>query len=294
MSTDPVKFVDVGDARMAYRTRGSGPPLLLVHGWPLSALTWEKLVPHLEGRFTCIRVDLAGAGETEWDERTDFRFPAQARRLSTFLERLGVEACDLVAQDTGATITRLLAADDAGRRIQRMVLLNTELPGHRPPWIPLFRWLMFLPGTNRSFRSTMRSPAFLRSSLGFGGCFHDTALIEGDFKERIIAPLLESPRRMEGQIRYLRGLDWRVVDGLRTTHAAIRIPVLLVWGEEDPTFPLEEARRRLVEQLPDCRGLKLIPKTRLLPHEERPDLVAAELLSFLAPQSRGPGAEAHR
>jgi haloalkane dehalogenase len=282
VSKDPVRFVDVGDARMAYRMRGSGPPVLLVHGWPLSGLTWEKLVPHLEGQFTCIRVDLAGTGETEWDARTDFRFPAHARRLSAFLDQLKLDACDIVAQDTGATITRLLAADDAGRRIQRMVLLNTELPDHRPPWIPLYRLMMFLPGANLSFRLLLRSRAYLHSSLGFGGCFHDTGLIDGDFMDRILAPLMKSPRRMEGLIRYMRALDWRVVDGLRTTHAAIRIPVLLVWGEDDPTFPPQEARR-IVEQFPDCRGMKLIPKTRLFPHEERPDLVAAELRSFLAP-----------
>jgi pimeloyl-ACP methyl ester carboxylesterase len=56
--------------------------------------------------------------------------------------------------------------------------------------------------------------------------------------------------------------------------------VLLVWGADDPTFPLERARG-MVSQLAHCRGLVPIRGARLLVHEERPAEVADAALPFL-------------
>ncbi|MGZ6143305.1 MAG: alpha/beta fold hydrolase, partial [Myxococcales bacterium] len=129
-----VALHDVGTARLAVRTVGQGPPLLLVHGWPLSGLTWRKLLPELSRSFTCHAVDLPGAGETEWTADHDFRFEGQARALQRLLPLLGIESCAVIAQDTGATIARRLALLEPGK-IGKLVLVDTEIPGHRPPWI---------------------------------------------------------------------------------------------------------------------------------------------------------------
>ena len=40
----PHRWVDVGDARLAYRRIGSGPDVFFVHGWPLSSATWRGVV----------------------------------------------------------------------------------------------------------------------------------------------------------------------------------------------------------------------------------------------------------
>ncbi len=48
--------------------------------------------------------------------------------------------------------------------------------------------------------------------------------------------------RMKGIIRYLRGIDWQLVDGLATEHARIASEVLFIWGVDDPTFPIDRAR----------------------------------------------------
>jgi pimeloyl-ACP methyl ester carboxylesterase len=62
------RFYATPTADIAYREIGSGPPLVLLHGWPLSGLTYRQLIPYLAGRFTCYAVDLPGGarrvGET--------------------------------------------------------------------------------------------------------------------------------------------------------------------------------------------------------------------------------------
>ena len=130
------------------------------------------------------------------------------------------------------------------------------MPRHRPPWIPLYQFLMNLPGTLAVFGLLLRSDLFLRSSMGFGGCFVDMRLLEGPFHDHVVAPLLASPSRMEGMREYLRGATWGPVDALEHEHARLTMPVLLVWGGDDPTFPIERARA-MVSQFPDARLVEI-------------------------------------
>jgi haloalkane dehalogenase len=69
------------------------------------------------------------------------------------------------------------------------------------------------------------------------------------------------------------------VDALEQAHSRITMPVQLIWGADDPTFPVEYARR-MVKQLPDARLVE-IPGARLLVHEEKPADVARAALDFL-------------
>ena len=275
----PLQHVDLGEARVAYRTVGDGPPLLLIHGWPFDGTTWGALVPRLAEHFRCYLPDTPGLGVSDWTARTDFSLPGQAVTIGRFADALGLGECAVVAHDTGATIARLLAAHQP-RRVRRLVMLNTEMPGHRPPWIPLYRHVAALPGAARGFALSMRLPIFLRSGLGFGGCFHDPARIDAAFVERVAAPMVRSPARIAGSLRYLRGIDWAVIDGLTDTHRRIACETLLVWGADDPTFPLPYAQH-LPPQFQHCAGLVAIADARFLVHEERPAEVAAAVVPFL-------------
>jgi len=270
--------IDTGTARLPCRRYGNGPDLLLVHGFPLSGFTWRKLLPELATRFTCWVPDLPGLGESEWTDVTDFSFPGQGRTLKALVDRLGLARYSVIAQNTGGTFARYLALEDLGR-VEKLVLVNTEMPGHRPPWIPFYQFLMRLPGTLSAFGVLLRSRLFLRSGMGFGGCFSDLDLIEGEFDEYVVQPLLRSRRRMEGISAYLRGAAWGPVDALATEHGRLAMPVQLVWGADDPTFPVALARQ-MATQFPNARIVE-IPGARLLVHEEKPADVARAALAFL-------------
>ena len=56
------RFVHVGDARVAYRDDGDGPPLLLLHGCPFSSFAWRKVLPRLSIEHRCLAADLLGLG----------------------------------------------------------------------------------------------------------------------------------------------------------------------------------------------------------------------------------------
>jgi haloalkane dehalogenase len=178
MANEEVRYVDVESTRMAYRVVGTGPALVLVHGYPMHGETWRKIVPDLARRFTCYLPDLPGLGLTDWRDDTDFSFPGHARTLRRWIDALRLEAYDLVAQDTGATVARCLADAD-GARVGRLVLINTEMPGHRPPWVPLYRHLAALPGAAMNFRLLLSQRWFRRTPMGLGGLFVDRDLLDG-------------------------------------------------------------------------------------------------------------------
>jgi haloalkane dehalogenase len=273
----PMQWTETRGAKIAYRQFGRGPALVFVHGFPLTGATWRKILPELSQRFTCYVLDLPGMGETMWGDSVDFSFRGQAATIKAFVDRLGLTDYSVIAQDTGGTFARLLALSDP--RVKKLVILNTEVPNHRPPWIPLYQTLLGLPGTLASFNLLMRSRMFLRSPMGLGGCFSDPSLIDGDFRELFVAPLLASKTRLEGMGKYLRGLrHWEAMDALAQEHARITIPVLLIWGADDPTFPIAHARR-MVQQFGNAKLVE-VPGARLLVHEEKPEAVVKAILSF--------------
>ena len=265
-------------ATLAYRVVGSGPSLVLLHGWPLWGFTFRNLLPALREHFTCYVIDLPGGGDTEWTADTDFTWPGQAASVKSLLEKLALDDYFLLGQDSGGMIARHLCLLDR-RRVRKLVLTNTEVPGHRPPYLPAFRVLAKLPGAGLTLRLAFSSSLFLRSRWGFGGCL-DQARIGGEFRDNIVRPLVASKRRAAGHLRFLRGWSWDVLDRWADFHRQIERPVLLLWGEDDKTFPVALARK-LAEQFDPPAELRTVPRAKLFVHEDRPHEVAAEVIRFL-------------
>ncbi len=268
---------------LAHRTFGSGPDLVFLHGWPLHGETWRAVVAHLAPRFTCHVLDLPGTGKSTWDATTTITLPAHADRVIAAIDALGLSRFGFVAHDSGAAIARLVAAR-LGDRCFGLVLGNTEIPGYRPPGLVAMVKLAKL-GAGKVVLGTLRSKLVRHSNLGFGGCFHDKRLIDGAFGELFVAPLLTDARVASGQLQLVKQLEWRVLDELPAAHRAITAPTLLIWGADDPWFPLARARG-MVEQFAGGAQLVALRDAKLFVHEERPAEWTAHAAPFLAQHAR--------
>src|SRR6185503_10950764 len=187
----------VDSAAIHWRRDGNGPAIVFLHGFPLSGRTWDAVVARLRDRFTCYTLDLVGLGRSRSTSTEDYGSPGQARAFQGTLSQLHVDSYALVGNDTGGWIARELALIDKPR-VSRLVLTNTEIPGHRPPWVPMYQALAHLPGFGIVIRQLLRSAMFRRSPLVFGGCFYDLGQLEGAFHQRFVEPLLVSDARLEG------------------------------------------------------------------------------------------------
>ena len=273
-------FVDLDQARVCLRKTGNGPALVLLHGFPLSGLTWRKVVPELAKHFTCYALDLIGLGDSTSSVAADFSSPGQATLFQRALSAQGVSSYALLGNDTGGWIARELALLDSPR-VTHLLLMNTEMPGHRPPWIPLYQRLVRFPGSGIVMRRMLASRRVRRSAMGFGGCFDDLDLIDGDFTELFVAPILSSPERLTGMFRFLMEMKFARLDRFRELHGQLSMPVTFLWGAADPTFP-EPIARAMAAQFPNVAAFRSIAKGKLFVQEEQPDTVARLIVESVA------------
>jgi pimeloyl-ACP methyl ester carboxylesterase len=273
-------FVEAGSARVCYRTAGSGPALVLLHGFPLSGLTWRALVPTLSQRFTCYAFDLIGLGDSRSTSAADYAPPGQAAVLQRVLRSLGVESYAALGNDTGGWIARELALLERDR-VTRLLLTNTEIPNDRPPWIPLYQLQARIPGSSFGFRRVLGSRVLRRSPLAFGGCFHDLDVIDGEFCELFVRPLVDEPARLAESLRFMVRMDFRWLDRLSEGHGQLSMPASFLWGADDPTFP-EPRARAMLPQFPNVESFTTVPNAKLFFYEEQPELVAAWVVEKLS------------
>lgn len=119
-----------------------------------------------------------------------------------------------------------------------------------------------------------------RNPFVLGDAFADSSLLDGEFDEFFLRPLHEQPARLRAATTVLRTFDTRHIDQLAALHQRITVPVQMVWGDQDPFFPLAWAHE-MVPTFPDAR-LDVVAGAGLFSHEERPAEVARSLLQVLA------------
>ncbi len=123
-----IQTQDAGPLDVHLYDAGDGPPVLLLHGWPQDAWSWNRVIPRLADRYRLIAPDLRGFGQSGapgsgYDGVT---FGADAIAL---LDALEIEQAHLIGHDWGG-FAAFAAAIAAPQRFASMVVLNTA-----PPWV---------------------------------------------------------------------------------------------------------------------------------------------------------------
>ena len=120
-------------ARIHYRKGGSGPPLLLLHGNPLTHVSWHKVADRLAQHFTVVASDLRGYGDSSCpddpgDNNANHSFRAMAQDQVELMEHLGFRSFDVAGHDRGARTVHRMALDHPDR-VRRLALLDI-IPTH--------------------------------------------------------------------------------------------------------------------------------------------------------------------
>ena len=115
------KRIAVAGAEIAAVVGGSGPPLLLLHGFPQSLVMWHLVAPALAERFTVIATDLRGYGESSVPasaaDHAPYSFRAMAGDQAALMSALGFEKFLICGHDRGARTTHRMALDHPERVI---------------------------------------------------------------------------------------------------------------------------------------------------------------------------------
>lgn len=120
------------DVIIVGQVRGSGPPLLLLHGNPLSHRSWDRIAPALAEDFTVVATDLRGYGDSSkprgLPDHSNYSFRRMARDQVEVMNQLGFDRFYVAGHDRGARVTHRMALDHPDKVLKAAFL--DILPTH--------------------------------------------------------------------------------------------------------------------------------------------------------------------
>ena len=263
----------VATGELSYRRLGAGRPVVLVHGIPLSLLTWRRVQPLLAERLDTLALDLPGFGRSS-RELSDRSPGGLALALASVLDRLGLAEVDLVGSSFGCAPAVHLAVQEP-ERVRSLALINSVGAGggrHSLERLVRIGALRALISRALSSRRTGRRlfEGRLRASFSQPRAA-SPAVVEAYWS------LLSAPGGAEAFLGTLRQFDERALERL---FSRLQVPTLILWGDADRVLPLGHAER-LRRAIPGSR-LEVLAGCGHLPQEERPEEVVQVLLKFWA------------
>ena len=127
-------LIPTGETDIFVRRAGSGPPLLLLHGFPQTHLMWRDVAPRLASRYTVVCADLRGYGQSGCPASTPDHAPyakrAMAADMVAAMARLRFDRFAVAGHDRGGRVAYRLALDHP-RRVDRIAVLDVSRPQKR-------------------------------------------------------------------------------------------------------------------------------------------------------------------
>jgi len=272
------RTVDVHGRSVSFIEAGSGPVLLLVHGMAGTCDNWGSVIEPLAMKHTVIAPDFPGHGASA-PGGGDYSLGGLAGGLRDLLLTLGHERATLVGHSLGGGVAMQFTYQFP-EMVERLVLVSSG--GLGPDVSPVLR-AAALPGADLFISATAGVGARVGSVLGRGlGAIGLRPSADVAEVARGYATLSDPERRKAflATLRSVVGTEGQRVGALDRLYLAEALPLLIVWGENDPIIPVEHAREAHA-QLPSSH-LEIFEDTGHVPQLERPGRFIAVLERFFA------------
>jgi pimeloyl-ACP methyl ester carboxylesterase len=259
-----------GRGPTCWREAGAGRPVVLVHGWALSARAFEPVIPELARHGRVLALDLRGHGDAP-AAPPGHRIAGHARDLAALFDARGLERALLVGWSMGAQVA-LEALPLLGGRVAGLALLSVT-----PCFTEREGWPHGLPAASvRALAARVRHRPELALRRFFDGMFAPDELPAPE-RDALAVAVLSAPFSQEAA---LAGLEALLAADQRPRLSGVRVPTLLVHGERDPIC-LPAASAFMAEAIPSARRW-VLPGVGHAPQLSRPALVSELLARHLS------------
>jgi pimeloyl-ACP methyl ester carboxylesterase len=278
-------IVSAAGAAFHVATTGSGPPLLLLHGWPEYWRTWEPVMTRLADRFTLIAPDLRGFGASD-KPGGPWGADDHAADLLALLDALGVGPVGVAGHDVGGAVMLPLARR-APERLRGLFFFDFSYPGIGPRmgtpdrlneiWYQSFHQMPMAPALVGASRESCRTYIghFLKHWAHRKDAFDD---VLEDWVDNFL-----TQGNLAGGFAYYQAAHagrTAMMRGEAPALPPIALPTCVRWAEHDAIFPYAWTDR-LGETFSDL-DLAMFKGVGHFPHREAPDQAAAEIAGFFS------------
>jgi pimeloyl-ACP methyl ester carboxylesterase len=259
------KFVAMSHGRTRYWEAGSGSPTILLHGagWNSGCESWAATIGPLSERLRVVALDSLnwGLGDVQQQE---FSFAYLVDHVREFMDVLGLESANVVGHSMGGWLLTLLCYESP-QRVRRAVNVAGGGTASRPlqPMV--------------SFK--VPSPEDIRAQY--------SRVPVSPEEQAELAETFVRKRDLPGHAEAFAGVMRHMTDPLTRARyntvrrlPFIRVPTLVIWGQNDPVNTWEEVGKPTVAGIPGARSLVYQGVGHAVPWEA-PDRFARDVLEFL-------------
>ena len=272
-------------ATINFVTAGSGPPLLLLHGYPQTHIEWRTVAPQLAKTFTVVAADLRGYGESskppDGENHLNYSKRAMAQDQVELMASLGFQKFALVGHDRGGRVAHRMALDHPDRLTKLAILdivptykvfhsVTNELATANFHW-----WFLIQKAPMPETLISNSAEVWLQSRL--------ERIPPGILSKEAFAEYLRA-FTLPGSIHascedYRAGATIDLIhDGADLDHK-ISCPTLILWGQRGPWPKLYDVLGEWKQRASNVSGREM-PTGHFIA-EEKPDLLLEELHKFL-------------
>jgi len=278
------RFVETESGQIGYVEQGTGPVALFIHGVPLNSFHWRYVIAGMQDIRRCVALDLMGLGYTRISPTQDVSFVAQATMIRQFIDAMGFDKVDLIANDSGGGIAQIFAAHNP-ERLRTLTLTNCDTHDNWPPaiigpsiqaareGILLDRYVALIDDAAERYKRLSRAYA-------------DPRVLTDAVYRVYIDPLRATKECRNNFHRYWIAFDHAQTLAIEPLLRQLKVPTLVVWALDDIFFDVKWAHW-LQRTIPGVARVVEVPGAKLFFPEDRPKALTEPLRSFLASRSQG-------
>ncbi|MEP6903969.1 MAG: alpha/beta hydrolase [Actinomycetota bacterium] len=269
-------YITTGDNTKIYvKDWGTGRPVILLHGWPLSADSWDdQAIAIADAGFRAIAYDRRGFGRSEqpW---SGYNYNTLADDLASVIKETGATDATLVGFSMGGgEVARYLSRHD-GKNVSQAALISSVVPY-------MLKTDDNPEGTDQTVFDQMTEAMKKDRPKFFSGFFKDFYGV-GLISHPVSDELLEASRNTAMQASLKATLDCAkafATTDFRPDLAAFSVPTLIIHGTADNTVPIKASARAAAQGIAQAKLLEYdgAPHGLFATHKER---LTADLLEFL-------------
>ena len=267
----PGKFIELDGLSTHYIEKGSGEPVILLHGFFFDTYMWNKSIDVLAERYKVYAMDLWGFGYST-RKPLDYGYPLYTGQLLKFMEALDIQRASLIGQSMGSgTIINFTVSNRD--RVDKIVLVDAA---GMPNRLPIMGRIVNLPKLGEYMYSLNNN--FMRK-MTLGNTFlHNKEIITDEYLEN--ATRFHKIKGTTEVMLYVTRKQFfdTLIEEIKTL-GSMDVPIMIAWGREEKAIPVPIGEQ--LHKILKGSRLEILDQAGHCAHIDQPDRFNQLVLEFL-------------